>query len=171
MEEKSFKILHLSYREAPPDNEYRWLRVNLVFRVFDEHDASVCESRAEEWSKNLFYEVEDPEEIHNHFLHTKHKFEKIEGSDLSKLVSVCTDPKFDISNKKRSGLSLNPFYTLQYIKKFNVFVYRDFVEDNPVTKAALCMLETLRNGGKVSSRFVSISTLIRCIDTLNTFWD
>jgi hypothetical protein len=171
MEEKSFEILHISSRESSADSEYSWLRVNLVFRVTDDHDILACKARSEEWSKTTIYEVEDPEQIHNHFLHTQHKFEKIPGSDLSKLISFSTDPEYDISDRKRSGWAFNSFYVLQYIDKFDVFVYRDYVEDNSVTRAALSMLEDLKETGTSTSRFVPFSTLTRCIDTLNNFWD
>jgi hypothetical protein len=171
MEQDGSKILHLSYRESAFDNEYKWLYVNLVFKVTDEYDIIVCNSRAEEWSKTAIYEVEDTKQIDEHFLHIKHTFKKIEGSDLSELVSVCTDPKYDISDKQRRGFALNSFHILNYIEKFDVFVYKDYVEDNPVTRAALSMLEGLKNGESPGSRFVSFSTFIRCIDTLNTFWD
>lgn len=165
------QILHLSTRESPPDREYRWLYVNLVFRVTDEHDFLSCKGRSEEWCRTYLYEVDNEQEIHNHFLHTKHRFEKIEGSELSKLVSFTTEPEYDISDKKRSGLALNPFYHLQYIEKFNVFVFKEYVEDNFVTRAALSMLNDLKDNKETASRFVPFSTFIRCVDTLNNFWD
>jgi hypothetical protein len=172
MDEKNdFKILHISYKQSSPEDEYNWLRVNLVFRVVDEYDLIVCKSMSEEWSKASLYEVDDPVQIHNHFLHTGHEFKKIENTELSRLISFSTDPEYDISDKHRVGFSLNPNYILQYIEKFNVFVYRDFVEDNPVTRATLSMLEDLKNTGKSTSRFVSFSIFTRCITTLNTFWD
>ena len=165
------QILHLSARESRPDNEYRWLYVNIVFRVTDEHDTIACQGRADEWVKTLIYEVDDPSEIDNHYLNTKHSFEEIPGTSLSKLVSACTDPEYDISSKMRSGLSMNHHNTLRYIEKFNVFVFRDYVEDNFVTRAALSMLEDVKNGKQTTSRFVPFSTFIRCVDTLHTFWD
>jgi hypothetical protein len=165
------QILHLSYRESKPENENRWLYVNLVFRVTEEFDIIACKGRCEEWSKNVIYEVEDKEQIHSHFLNTRLDFKPVEGSSLSRLESYSTDPKFDISDKKRVGLSLNPFYTLEHLEKFNVFVYRDYVEDNFVTRAALSMLSELKEGRGGGTRFVPFSTLTRCIDTLNTFWD
>jgi hypothetical protein len=145
--------------------------VNLVFKVSDELDRVACQGKAKEWSTTSIYEVDDAEKIHNHFLHTRLEFEEMEGSNFSKLTSSLTDPEYDISDKKRVGLSLNPFYTLQHVEKFDVFVFKDYVEDNPVTRGALSMLEDLKNQGKTSSRFVAFSTLIRCVDTLHIFWD
>ncbi|MEY2973072.1 MAG: hypothetical protein RI886_849 [Pseudomonadota bacterium] len=169
--ENNPQILHLSYRESEPDNDYKWLYVNLVFKVTDEFDIIACKGRAEEWTKTILYEVEDAEEIHNHFLHTRYKFNKIENSELSELSSYTTEPEFDISNKKRSGLALNPHHILQYIEKFDVFVFREYVEDNFITRAALSMLKDLEENKKTGSRFVPFSTFIRCVDTLNVFWD
>jgi hypothetical protein len=165
------QILHLSYRESKPDSEYKWLYVNLVFRVTDEFDIIACKGKAEEWSKTTLYEVEDAEKIHNHYLHTRMKFEDVENSEHKVLRSFITEPEFDISDRKRTGLALNPFYVLQYIEKFDVFTYKEYVEDNFVTRAALSMLTDLEGGKPTNSRFVPFSTLTRCIDTLNTFWD
>lgn len=165
------EILHLSYKESPPDSEYKWLRVHVVIRVYDEYDLIVCDGYSEEWSKSYLYEVDDPEEIDLHFLHCKHKFEPIEGSDLSKLVTIVTDPKYDISNKKRSGWSLNPFSFLKKARKPGVYFYTEYVEDNPVTRGALQLLEELKDKKENTSRFVPFSTISRSLLALNTFWD
>ena len=165
------QILHLSARESKPDNEYKWLYVNLVFKVADEYDVISCQTRVKEWSKTTIYEVDDEEDIHNHYLHTSTTFQKVEGDNFSRLVSFNTDPKYDISDKKRTGLALNPFNMLQYIEKFDVFVFREYVEDNVVTRAALSLLENVKENAELTSRFVPFSTFIRCVDTLFNFWD
>ena len=169
--EKDPLILHLSCRESKPDKEIRWLYVNLVFRAFEELDIVVCKNRSEEWSQSYLFEVEDAEEINNHYLNTRFVFEDEEDVDWAEMSQMVVDPKFDISEKKRHGFALNPYHTLSYVEKFDVFVFREFVEDNVVTRAALSMLEDLRAGKKPGSRFLAFSTLMRCINTLDNFWD
>jgi hypothetical protein len=165
------EILHISAREAPKDSEYRWLEVNIVFKVYAEDDTAVCEGYSDEWSRSRIYEVESPKQIDEYYLNTTHKFEEIEGTELSKLVSVCTDPKYDISDKERKGWSYNHFCILQRTKKPGVYRYREFVEDNAVTRAALQLLQELKDKGENTSRFVPFSTLSRSLLVLNTFWD
>jgi hypothetical protein len=164
------KILHLSYRESPPDSEYKWLYVNVVFEVDNEHDVAVCDGYSEEWSRSFLYEVENPEKIHRHFLHCKHKFKPIEGTELSELETIY-DPEYDISDKKRSGWSYNQFNILVKAKKPGVYFFREYVEDNAITRGALQLLEELKDKGRNGSRFVPFSTLSRSLLVLNTFWD
>ena len=165
------EILHLSYRESSPYNDYRWLRVNVVFRVYDKHDIIVCDSESSEYTKTSLWEVEDPEKIRLHFTHTRMEWSEVDENGLSKLTEWITDPEYDISDTKREGWQSNLDQLLIKIDKFNAYRYHDFVEDNPVTRGALQMLEDLKRDGKNGSRFVPFSTLIRSLRVLNTFWD
>jgi hypothetical protein len=168
---KDPEILHLSFRESDPDNECPWLYVNVVFRVFEEHDIMSCKTHSEDWVRSVLFEVDDPKAIDLYYLNTKFKFEPIENSELSRLDRFIVDPEYDISHLKRSGWESNPYNFLQYKEKFDVFVFREYVEDNEITRSALKILNDLKQGEKVSKRFVAFSTLIRTLSTLNTFWD
>lgn len=171
MDEKSLTILHVSSKESPKDNEVPWLYINVVFKVEDEHDIIVCDGYSDTWTKNYLYEVENPEQIDLHYQHTTHKFVPIKNSDsLTKMVST-VDPKYDISDTKRSGWSYNSYCFLQKAKKPNVYFYRDYVEDNLVTRAALQLIQDLKDNKESTSRFVEFSTFSRSLLTLNTFWD
>ncbi|MGA1048317.1 MAG: hypothetical protein ACO3UU_09915 [Minisyncoccia bacterium] len=148
------EILHISAREAPKDSEYRWLEVNIVFKVYAEDDTAVCEGYSDEWSHSRIYEVESPKQIDEYYLNTFN----------IDLLSIGSD-------KERKGWSYNHFCFLQRTKKPGVYRYREFVEDNAVTRAALQLLQELKDKGENTSRFVPFSTLSRSLLVLNTFWD
>ena len=96
IEEKDPRILHLSYRESPSDSEYKWLKVNIVFRVFDEYEKGNCDADASDWTKTYLWEVEDPETINLHFVNTKMEWTEADEEGLSKLKDFVTDPQYDI---------------------------------------------------------------------------
>lgn len=170
--EQNPQILHISYRENPSDSEYRWLKVNIVFRVFDEHEKIRCDLDSSDYVKTYLYEVENPEKITLHFAHTEMEWLETEGKgDLLQLKAFVTDPEHDISHLKRGGWQINPHQFLRKIEKFNVYRYNDYIEDNPVTRGALELLENLKENGSNGSRFVSFSTLIRSLMALDLFWD
>ena len=165
------KILHLSFRESDPDNEYRWLYVNIVFKVFAEEDIAVCNNYSDRWVKNTLFEVESSEEVDLHYQHTTYKFIPLsESSQLSTMESF-TDPEYDILDKKRTGWSYNFDEFLSKAKKPNTYFYREYVEDNVVTRAALHLLQEMKDGKESGSRFVPFSALHRSLKVLNTFWD
>lgn len=169
-EQKDPKILHISSRENSSDSEYRWLYVNIVFKVYDEFDKIVCSGLAETWKQTTIYEVESPSVIDKFYETRVMKFEPIPGTDLSKLVESYVDPEHDIAPYKKMGWAYNDNY-LNYVEKFNVFCFRDYVEDNAVTRGALQLLQELKEGKDSTSRFVPFSTLSRSISALHAFWD
>lgn len=169
--EQNPQILHLSYRESPSDSEYKWLKVNVVFRVFDEYEKGNCDADASDWTRTYLWEVEDPETIHLHFVNTKMEWSEADEKGLTTLRDFVTDPQYDISHLKRSGWQTNFDQLLTKIEKFDVYRYYDYVEDNPVTRGALKLLEELKENGSNGSRFVPFSTLIRSLRVLHFFWD
>ena len=169
--EQNPQILHLSYRESPSDSEYKWLKVNVVFRVFDEHDRMRCDAEASDWTKTYLWEVGDPEAIRLHFVNTKMEWTETGKEGPARLKGFVTDPQYDISRLKRSGWQTNFDQFLTKIEKFDAYRYYDYVEDNSVTRGALNLLEELKENGTNGSRFVTFSTLIRSLRVLNLFWD
>lgn len=169
--EQNPEILHLSYRESGPDSEYKWLRVNVVFKVFDEHDRITCDCESSEYTATSLWEVEDPEAINLHFMHTRMKWSKPDKSGGSRLEKWVTDPAYDISDRRRTGWQSNFDQFITKVEKFDAYRYSDYVEDNPATRGALSILEQLKTGDYDQSRFVPFSALIRSLRVLNTFWD
>lgn len=172
MTDPSPLLLHLSARPSGPDSNIKWLSVNIVFKLTNELDIELCDSYSGVWSRSILYEVEDVKSIEEYYLHTEYNFKRIDGSNYSRIHSVCTDPKYDISDKIRHGWSLNPFNLLIKTKFPGIYAYRDYVEDNDVTRAALSTIEKFKlPNPHLTSRFVPFSTFSRCLLTLHTFWD
>ena len=169
-EQKDPEILHISSRENSSDSEYKWLYVNIVFKVYDELDKIVCSGLTETWKQTTIYEVESPSVIDKFYETRVMEFKPIPGTDLSELVESYVDPKHDIKHLKKTGWAYNDNY-LNYVEKFDVFCFKDYVEDNLVTRGALQLLRELKEGKDSGSRFVPFSTLSRSISTLHAFWD
>jgi hypothetical protein len=173
---KEFEILHFSARfnDYDEDRIARWSRVNIVFRAFQNEDKSIyaksmAMANAEDWCKATVYS--DPKLVDQFFLETRVKFVKIPGSNLSKLVRA-SHPTIDLESLKTSGWTMNNDCYLSYIEKFDVFVFRDYIEDNEITRATLNILEGMKNEQHVNtSRFTDYSLFQRCLSTLHLFWD
>jgi len=169
-EQKDPEILHISSRENSSDSEYKWLYVNIVFKVYDEFDKIVCSGLTETWKQTTIYEVESPSVIDKFYETRVMEFKPVPGTDLSEFVESYVNPEHDITPHKKVGWAYNDNY-LNYIEKFDVFWFRDYVEDNAVTRGALQLLQGLKEQKDNPSRFVSFSTLSRSISALHTFWD
>ena len=98
------------------------------------------------------------------------EFKPIPGTDLSEFVESYVNPEHDITPHKKVGWAYNDNY-LNYVEKFDVFYFKDYVEDNAVTRGALQLLRELKEGKDSGSRFVPFSTLSRSISALHAFWD
>ena len=164
------KILHISAWPSRPESEHKWFLVNVVIQVYEKEDICVCDAYCQDFCRNLLYEVEDPELIHLHYLHTTHFSKKVEGTNLSELIST-HDPEYDISDRIHKGWTNNPEQFLTRTKKPGVYMFKQYVEDNLVTRAAIKMLHDIKEGEPNTSRFVIFSAIKRCLSALETFWD
>lgn len=68
------------------------------------------------------------------------------------------------------GEVVNEWYCLEYKERFNVYVFREIVEDCEVTRGAIREIRRVREG-ELESRFTEASRIRRCLMTLNMFWD
>jgi hypothetical protein len=77
-------------------------------------------------------------------------------------------------NKCEEGIGsrevINEWYCLEYKERFNVYVFREIVEDCEVTRGAIREIRRVREGG-LESRFTEASRVRRCLMTLSIFWD
>jgi hypothetical protein len=70
------------------------------------------------------------------------------------------------------GYDVNPLKVLDYIKKFNVFQYCQYVEKLPVTTAAIETLQLMADTGEgLSKSSAAYYEFINLIQTLDLFWD
>jgi len=169
--EKAPQILHLSYKEALPDCKHRWLKVNIVFKVFEEHDKISCEANSSPWAFTSLFDVEDPKQIDEYYANGTMVFSSDKPGEGAVLTDFKVPPEYDISDKKRTGWVTNHDQILTHIKKFDVYRYQNYVEDNAATRGALSLLENLKENSATTSRFVCFSTLLRSLRVLDTFWD
>lgn len=152
-ESLGFKIRHLSFRDNEAVQGIGWIDVNLVFQVEDEY-RMYAEGASREWVSGVLYEVDDAKQIIQFY--------------ESRAMGVFNREKHPAL---RRGLVMNDDYCLDWLPRFEVYRFHEIVEDNGITRAAINELIAMRDGVAPTGRFVSISRLMRCIRTLNTFWD
>lgn len=149
-----FEITHFSIHQGGDDG-LRWIDVNLVFKVDDEHRMYV-EGYCSDWVRGVIYQVDDVREITNFY-------ESESGGELLGRKH----PAY------RSGFMMNDYNFLVHLKKFDVYRFHEIVEDNRITRAAIRELAAMNGdgGNDIGGRFMAISRLTRCLATLNIFWD
>lgn len=161
-ESLGFKIRHLSFRDGRESMSFRdgeavqgvgWIDVNLVFQVEDEY-RMYADNASQEWVSGVLYEVDEAKQIIQFY--------------ESRAMGVLNREKHPAL---RRGLVMNDDYCLNWLPRFEVYRFHEIVEDNGITRAAINELIAMRDGVAPTGRFVSISRLMRCIRTLNTFWD
>ena len=153
------QILKISVKEPKKiDPEgIKYFFVKVVIKVEDEQDIQSCEMHVGEFCKNIMYCVDDPEDI------TRYYIDKVIEGKVG---------DFEKDTIKR-GYTLNPHQILHKKKKNpGVYYYKEAVEDNEVTRAAIALLQRIKNDPSSNiSRFVSISTILRALSCLDIFWD
>lgn len=154
------QILEVLVKEQKSGNrsEYKFFYIKVVVKVEDEEDIESCKRYSEEFCKDIMYCVEDPEDITKHY--------------MDSVLADGDKPSTDISEKIMRGFVHNPRFIFSEEKESGVFIYKEYVEDNEITRAVVAMLKRLRdNPTSDHSRFVLLSGILRAITCLDAFWD
>lgn len=154
-----FNIRHFGVRHGDSDvglaRPVGWIDVNIIFAVSDEFRA-YADRASREWVPTVIYQgITDPDQITSWY----------ESVSIEQWRSQ-RHPNL------ANGLGVNDRAFLRYLSKFGVYQFRETVENNQITAA--CLRELYRLHGEtveVNSRFVPISRLMRCLETLCVFWD
>ena len=125
----------------------------MLFRSVSQSRYDV-DNASQEWVSGVLYEVDDAKQIVEFY-----------ESRVTGVLNRSQHPA------RREGLVMNDEYCLIWLPKFEVYRFHEIVEDNEITRAAINELMAMRDGVMPTGRFISISRLMRCIRTLNTFWD
>lgn len=155
--EKEFNILTI--KSVVREN---YIYLNVVFKVYDKDYKRKIDSLSQEYVRSSVWVVNDPKEIEQYYDNII--FDRIPENGWYKSRSL-------FKKKTVSGWSINDFKCLTYIPKFDVYRFREYVENNKITRAAIETLESLKLGEENSARFVDVATLTRCIRALDIFWD
>jgi hypothetical protein len=153
------QILKISVKEpkSPDPDGVKYFFVKVIFKVEDKQDIQSCETYVDEYCKNIMYCVDNPENI------TKYYVDKVLGDKVEDLEKEII----------KRGYTLNPYQILHKKKKKpGVYYYKEAVEDNEITRAAITFLKRIKNNpSSNNSRFVPISTILRTLNCLDIFWD
>lgn len=188
MKNKSFEILHFSYRHWGSYHENGCYNLNLVFRASDNDDKYYSSKQrfmyeTEEWHKTEIVQDTELEEkyvlgldvlnantgkcILEDWKETKER----EDFDENELISIDIVNRDGIDRKDVyiEGYSRNESMMLKYIGKFDVFRFYEFFEMNPATKGIIEYIEELKkipNPDQYHS-----GQLLRAIKSLEHWWD
>ena len=187
MKNKSFEILHFSYRKYDSIiREQGCYCINLVFRASDTDD-EYCNSKerflyeAQEWQKSEI--VQNPELAEEYAMglevldkrtgrpileNYEKKEEDFDEKDLIPIDIVNTNG-IQRENVYISGYKKNEYMMLRYIEKFDVFRFYEFFEINPATQGIIQYIENLK--GMYSNDTYYADQLLRCIKSLEPWWD
>jgi hypothetical protein len=149
-------ITSLNWRErvTPPVDPWPavpFLICNATWRVEDEETKDLFMGQTESYRKVLT--IDDPD-----------KFDKyLEESTGLELFEYGGFDRRHIFNDTK----------WQYLPKFGVFWWRQYVSDSPVTRAALKELEVYQKTGKLQSVYRGTDEYIvyQLLSTLDSFWD
>lgn len=148
---QKLRINHFSFREF--DDGYS---VILVFEQIS--DSQYILHRLKEISE-IYEEVrvmDSENDWDNYYNSLTLHIDEIDQNGLHK-VGIST--KYE--KQPQTKVAPNPNAFIQYLEKFDKYSYRDHVEKNAITKAAI---NSLQNGPKDETEF------LRILNTLNLFW-
>lgn len=191
MTDKSFEILHFSYRHWHSYHNTGCYNLNLIFRAFDDDEHYSTKQRfmyeTEEWHKT---EIIQDLELEKKYINGLTVLNKKTGKDLfNGLKEEWKDEKeredydpnelieIDIINEDGmeredvyiKGYQRNESMMLQYIDKFDVFRFYEFFEINPATRGIIEYIEELK---KIENPDVYYGGQFhRALKSLELWWD
>lgn len=186
--EKSFEILHFSYRKWGSYHEQGCYNLNLIFRVSDKDDEYYSSKdrfmyETEEWHKSEIVqdlELEQKYVMGLDILNAKtgkgileewKKEKEKEDFDENELIPINIVNKDGIEREDVyiKGYQRNESMMLNYIEKFDVFRFYEFFEINPATDGIIKYIEELRNIENPDQYYAG--QLLRAIKSLENWWD
>jgi hypothetical protein len=183
-----FEILHHSYRlcwasgqkfaeklsiegeEIDPIPDWQYYKFNLVFKAFDvDYDTfkQMCLEDTKHWKKGRV--CTDPDKYDEYLRGVDFDFDK-ETEDKYIKVNLINNSGIDGESLFVEGYTQNFEDHIQYIEKFDVFWYRDYIQYNPTTIGILQHIDELKNG-VCKGITAPYSQFYNCLRALHYFWD
>ena len=175
-------ILDLSWRarssgggQLKEDGFWKWpsvpyMIVNCVFRCDPGYFYEKAMGRAQDYKQVLV--TGSPEEEEAEFLATleEHRVER-ESNEKFDALADWVNRANRSEPKPRVWTYDDPLW--HHIKKFDVFWFREWVADSPVTRAALQELRLYQIDGSTGSVYRSAEEeiVLKHLETLNSYWD
>lgn len=188
MSQKSFEILHFSYRKWPSFHEEGCYRINLVFRVFDTDEYSFTKGRflseCEEWkpteivtdlelekkySSGLrMINADNGKDLFEDWREYKESVEEIDPMETIPIDFV-NDNGIEREEVYIKGYQENWGTMFQYIEKFDCFRFYEYFQINPVTEGIIKYIEELKE--KYNDDTYYAEQLFRALKSLEIWWD
>lgn len=167
MTEPSFIIRHFSSREDVYRSHVKWYKINLVIEAIDDELRGVLKKKSSKW-KDIEY-CENIEIGEKYFDGLELHHVPLENSKMTRAVFT-NSHGLERSDVFKNGYQYDYSLFIEYLPKFDVFVYRDYVENNGITRATIKQIKKLADGEN-DSRFANWGQFVRCLETLFLWWD
>lgn len=166
--EPQFTILHHSARYKQTTNQngdWTFIDYNLVFSADNVDFKMMCTQLCSDWVERLY--VQD-KELADRYL----KDVEIRKDD---------DDADDWVPYHKDGLNRDEIFIkgwehqfphLIYIEKFDVFQFRDYIQDNPVTRGIITYIDNLKDRIVYGNKYIEpYSVFYACLNNLQYWWD
>ncbi len=151
--EPQFAILHHSARYKQTTNQngdWTFVDYNLVFSADNVEFKKMCNELCSEWIEKVY--VQD-KGLANRYL----MGEGIDGLNRDEIFIKGWEYQFP---------------HLVYIEKFDVFQFRDYIQDNPVTRGIITYIDNLKDRIVYGNKYIDpYSVFYACLNNLQYWWD
>lgn len=151
--EPQFAILHHSARYKQTTNQngdWTFVDYNLVFSAYNVDFKKMCIDLSSEWNEKVY--VQDKELANRYLLG-----EGIDGLNRDEIFIKGWEYQFP---------------HLVYIEKFDVFQFRDYIQDNPVTRGIITYIDNLKDRIVYGNKYIEpYSVFYACLNNLQYWWD
>lgn len=188
MSDKSFEILHFSYRHWPSYHEEGCYRLNLVFRIWDIEDYPYMKQRfldeCEEWKKT---EIVTDLELYERYKDGLRMLDGDTGRDLLDFDSIPTEEEKEADDRKFipiqfvndnnleredvwvKGYQENWNTMFKHNEKFDCFQFYEYFKINSVTKGIIEYIKELQQIENPDTYYSE--QLYDALKSLEYWWD
>ncbi len=186
MEDKSFEILHFSYRHWKSFHPEGCYRLNLIFRASDKDDEYYSTKQrfldeCKEWKKSeiitdleLYEKYKDGLQILDadtgrELFNRRTQEEKDEDDREYIPIKFSNTNNIEREDVYIKGYQENFGTMFQYIEKFDVFRFYEYFEINPATKGIIQYIEQLKEMSNPDTYYAG--QFLRALESLQLWWD
>lgn len=184
MSDKSFEILHFSYRHWPSYHEEGCYKLNLVFRIWDIEDYPYIKQRfldeCEEWKKA---EIVTDLDLYKKYSNGLRMLDGDTGKDIldgwkenrekeeRKFIPIefVNDNGLEREDVWTKGYQENWNTMFQYNEKFDCFRFYEYFKINSVTKGIIQYIEELKEVYNPDTYYAE--QLYSALKSLEFWWD
>lgn len=164
--EPQFTILHHSARYKQTTNQsenWAFIDYNLVFSADNVEFKKMCNELCSDWIEKVY--VQD-KELGDRYLNGVEMYRDDVGNLIPHHKDGLTRDEIFIKGWEYQ------FPHLIYIKNSDVFQFRDYIQDNPVTRGIISYIDNLKDKVVYGNKYIQpYSAFYACLNNLQYWWD